>query len=608
MTSKQVSLKRSGFVDWKKWRAMGSFMKGLEVKQSTLANAGLGLFAKGRDFQPRDYICQYEGHRLTREQADTVTKEGKWSHLYPESSDFVIDGYRYDELLQFWNEGNGVSRGPGAMANDSRGEKPYNAAYVVLENRDNEPTFRAVILQASREIKDGEEVFIPYGSLYWVDYENELARVVDLSPRSPQPEPEHRMVHVPGPEEEKEESDTEEEWPPRMGVPPPLSPYESETEEGEAPVVAPPQEQTEMEELGEITRKRKQPEEEPHLEAYTPQPALLYHIPKTSYIAESSIAGPYIFKEIVPNKVPAEQWDHLYEWCMKRGPRDPAGVEKTYAQRILAQLKESFLMSMENFNLLTLLRSYTLLIASDNDRDLVGFCILKPPYFFYGAQYANQLSNYREYSIYRDVELIRQGWGLNYHDLSASAIRRDSVAQLILGLIFQRIVEGRANVEYHNRLVRSPAERASEIDLVDGSLARSLAIHVPEDVRAELAAYVVDWFEIPERGYEQFVRAPYYGLSYELALVCVRERGNGVGPALMRFAHNKVCTVAKSLGFRDARLWTIPATPELTEKYLRLPRLGYKKVADERRKQLLDDRLIDRSDLHPLETGNLFEI
>ncbi len=141
---------------------------GVEVKESTIPHTGNGLFAT-RAFQKDEYITEYAGRR--RDAKDAKHMPG--SHIRSLVSQvYAIDG-AYDE------EGNTIDnpqrtrqgKGGGAFANDAMGPR-NNARYTHLDGplfRGAEtPNERIVLLQATRNIAAGEEIFVAYGIDYWI--------------------------------------------------------------------------------------------------------------------------------------------------------------------------------------------------------------------------------------------------------------------------------------------------------------------------------------------------------------------------------------------------------------------------------------------------------
>lgn len=121
--------------------------KKLEVKESSLPNAGMGLFTK-INLNKGDIVTEYKGRRCTWKQVEDDVDNGYIYHIDDEN---VIDAKK-------------VMKSFGRYANDALGLMRIkgitnNAEYVEENNR--------VYIVAKRNLKPGDEVFVPYGRLYW---------------------------------------------------------------------------------------------------------------------------------------------------------------------------------------------------------------------------------------------------------------------------------------------------------------------------------------------------------------------------------------------------------------------------------------------------------
>jgi SET domain-containing protein len=123
--------------------------KDLRVKRSTLPGAGKGLFttapiAKG------ERIVEYKGRKMTWARAQHLPDERN-GYLFYFSRNHVIDAWKTKKgVAQYANDARGLTRVPGLR---------NNAEYVTSKQK--------CYIQASRNIKAGEEILVEYGAEYW---------------------------------------------------------------------------------------------------------------------------------------------------------------------------------------------------------------------------------------------------------------------------------------------------------------------------------------------------------------------------------------------------------------------------------------------------------
>ena len=131
---------------------------GVEIRRSSLGpDAGLGVFAT-RDHRKDALLMPYWGEELTARQLQL--RYGPLYACLPYGVHFTNAGVVLES---------GVQRSLGAMANDARDKKLYNACIVGC-TRDASGTLRSSI-RATKAIKAGQEIFVPYGCEYWTKYE-----------------------------------------------------------------------------------------------------------------------------------------------------------------------------------------------------------------------------------------------------------------------------------------------------------------------------------------------------------------------------------------------------------------------------------------------------
>lgn len=124
----------------------------LVVKKSTLPNAGKGLFTK-RDIKKGERIIEYLGEIITEKELDKRAENDIYGYAFYISPKKCIDAYYTPEALaRYANDAAGLSRVPGLR---------NNSVYDIWKNRG--------WIQATRNIKAGEEIFVSYGASYWRD-------------------------------------------------------------------------------------------------------------------------------------------------------------------------------------------------------------------------------------------------------------------------------------------------------------------------------------------------------------------------------------------------------------------------------------------------------
>ena len=133
---------------------------GVEVKESQIPDAGLGLFVEVK-FYKGDLITEYDGAVISREEALVLRDRGLDTHVRSINRDFLINGHFAPV------EG----RGGASFANDF--PKHYNVKFVTKDKSlmgDNRPGLNVlggVYLQALRDIEAGEELYVSYGKDFW---------------------------------------------------------------------------------------------------------------------------------------------------------------------------------------------------------------------------------------------------------------------------------------------------------------------------------------------------------------------------------------------------------------------------------------------------------
>ncbi len=119
----------------------------LEVKKSTLPDAGLGLFTKSL-IPKGSRIVEYKGRKLTWKEVEDDYKNG---YIYSIDAKHVIDAKTYKKALaRYANDAHGMVRKKGIS---------NNAKYVVEGTK--------VYIEAFKDIPSGSEILVAYGKEYW---------------------------------------------------------------------------------------------------------------------------------------------------------------------------------------------------------------------------------------------------------------------------------------------------------------------------------------------------------------------------------------------------------------------------------------------------------
>lgn len=166
----------------KKWTSVSTIGDGVEVKASTIHGAGRGLFATKR-FKKGNIITEFDGEIISRDEALRRRLAREDSHIAGLDFDTQIDGINVQAV---------DGKGGASFANDPRDTKRVNAKKVenqVIHGviRTGEPTLTRAFLEATKQIDEGDEIFVDYKSTYWKvrDPVEEKERV----PRAPRAAP-----------------------------------------------------------------------------------------------------------------------------------------------------------------------------------------------------------------------------------------------------------------------------------------------------------------------------------------------------------------------------------------------------------------------------------
>lgn len=120
----------------------------LIIKPSQLPNSGMGLFTK-TDIPKGSRTIEYTGRR--KKWKDVKHLDGHNGYLLRLSRTTAIDAKpKRSGLGRYTNDAMGISRIPGLR---------NNAEYLIYGNR--------VFIEATRNIRKGEEIFVSYGMEFW---------------------------------------------------------------------------------------------------------------------------------------------------------------------------------------------------------------------------------------------------------------------------------------------------------------------------------------------------------------------------------------------------------------------------------------------------------
>jgi hypothetical protein len=138
--------------------ALATIGDGLEVRTSTIPNAGLGLFAN-RPFAAQSDITAYQGQSIDHSVAVKRRREGADSHIVKGGPSAFhspcIDGIPAKDLK--------IGMGGGSACNH-QDQKRCNAELVFRQEADGR---EVTVVRAKRGVAVGEEIFVNYGRDYW---------------------------------------------------------------------------------------------------------------------------------------------------------------------------------------------------------------------------------------------------------------------------------------------------------------------------------------------------------------------------------------------------------------------------------------------------------
>lgn len=139
---------------------------GVRLRESTIPDTGKGLFAT-RDFPRYTWICPYNGEDVTEA---CLEQRYPGNVTAPYAVDFKNDPHRYVDsacLRSMASMANGLFRPDGT----SQPLTAHNAEIVERPGSDTRHWLRA-----RRNIFEGDEIFVYYGTVYTLDNDHETKR------------------------------------------------------------------------------------------------------------------------------------------------------------------------------------------------------------------------------------------------------------------------------------------------------------------------------------------------------------------------------------------------------------------------------------------------
>jgi uncharacterized protein len=130
----------------------------LYVKRSQIPKAGKGLYTDS-PIKKEEYFIEYEGEEVTWDEVLKRSENGRGGYAFYISKKRCIDAFDTPEALaRYANDARGMVKTSGLR---------NNAVYAIKKGKP--------YIQATRNIKPGEEIFVYYGPDYWKEHIEEVA-------------------------------------------------------------------------------------------------------------------------------------------------------------------------------------------------------------------------------------------------------------------------------------------------------------------------------------------------------------------------------------------------------------------------------------------------
>jgi SET domain-containing protein len=130
----------------------------LYVKRSQIPKAGKGLYTDAL-IKKDDYFVEYTGEMITWAEVMKRSENGRGGYAFFINKKKCIDAFDDpDSIARYANDARGLTRTPGLR---------NNALYAIRKGKP--------YIQATRNIKPGEEIFVSYGPDYWKEHAEEVA-------------------------------------------------------------------------------------------------------------------------------------------------------------------------------------------------------------------------------------------------------------------------------------------------------------------------------------------------------------------------------------------------------------------------------------------------
>lgn len=129
----------------------------VEVKTSTIPNAGKGLFAL-QDFSKDEEICEFTGQTISKEEIKKLSGQ-RAEYLIAKDDGTTVDVYNSKSPAKYANDHDGYLK----ATKKSGFQKKNNCEIMEIGNGE-------LWLVATKAIKEDDEIFCSYGPSYWKNW------------------------------------------------------------------------------------------------------------------------------------------------------------------------------------------------------------------------------------------------------------------------------------------------------------------------------------------------------------------------------------------------------------------------------------------------------